>query len=252
MSKLSSTSALVLLWAQQECYRSEKAKKYLNLLDLKAGNSLYEQCVKVWPFYDEVIKNRKFGVFDLIKESFTGDKNSQQIIIAGAGVDPLGIEIVSFFPYAKIFELDMKDMDTKSSLFSRLRDTSKSNISFIDVDLLNTFEVHEKLSDYGWVPTESTLLILEGISYYLPPPSIQKLIEVIKPNRIIFEFLKQSGEIATERAKIADDVFSLISKRCNCSDIFRYDYTIIESLFDFPVMIRYNRVNPFFLESFCS
>jgi len=68
MMNLSSTSALVLLWAQQECYQSKKARHYLSRLDLEEGKALYGQCQEVWPYYDEVIKNWKFGVFSLIEK----------------------------------------------------------------------------------------------------------------------------------------------------------------------------------------
>ena len=240
MLELSSTSALVLLWAQQECYQSEKAKDYLNSLDLKAGNALYEQCEKICPFYDEVIKNRKFGVFDLIRKCFTEEVDIQQIIIAGAGLDALGIEVMNYYPQIKVFELDIKDMDVKASLFSKFRVTSKSSISFIDVNLLNTLEVHSKLSNYGWNPVEPTLLILEGLSYYLPVKSIQKLIEVINPNRTVFEFLKRNKEIIAERARIAEEVFGLISTQCDCSYIVRYNYAEVENLFELPILAKYS------------
>lgn len=61
MLKLSSTSALVLLWAQQECYQSKKAKYYLSQLDLEDGKILYERCKEICLYYNEVIKNRKFN-----------------------------------------------------------------------------------------------------------------------------------------------------------------------------------------------
>ena len=240
MSDLSSTSALVLLWAQQECYRSEKAKDYLKLLDLKAGNALYKQCEAVCCYYDEVIKNRKFGVLNLIRKCFTEEIDIQQILIAGAGLDALGIEAISYYPHVKVFELDIKNMDIKSNLFSELGDASESNIIFINVNLLNTSEVYGRLSDHGWDPAKSTLLILEGISYYLPSQSIQKLVEVTKPRWTVFEFLKQSKEIDVERAKIAEEIFGLISNCCDCSDIVRYNYAEVESLFNLPITASYS------------
>ena len=75
MLKLSSTSALVLLWAGQECYKSKQARAFLDQLDLEEGRSLYEQCEKVCFYYDEVIRNRKFGVFNLINK-YASSENS--------------------------------------------------------------------------------------------------------------------------------------------------------------------------------
>lgn len=237
MYKLSSTSALVLLWAKNECYKSKNAKAYLDLLDLESGNKLYEECNKIWQFYNEVIKNRKFGVIELIKKALSESKDIKQIIIAGAGLDALGIEIIEYFPNLKVFELDLENMETKSHLFSKINSHSKS-ISFITVNLSNNKEVERELLKNEWNPKKQTLLIMEGISYYLTSETIKELIETIKPKRIVFEFLKQKEDITSERSIIADEVFGLISNQCDCPKIIRYDYPQIERSFHRPILIK--------------
>ena len=118
MSKLSSTSALVLLWAGQECYKSKKAMEFLNQLDLEEGRDLYEKCEEICPYYDEVIKNRKDGVFNLIKKSFSNENNNFQLVIAGAGLDALGIEVTEHYANTKVFELDNENTEFKYNLYS--------------------------------------------------------------------------------------------------------------------------------------
>ena len=232
MSKLSSTSALVLLWAGQECYKSKKAMDFLNQLDLEEGRDLYKKCEEICPYYDEVIKNRKYGVFNLIKKSFSNENNNFQLVIAGAGLDALGIEVTEHYTNSKVFELDNENTEFKYNLYSNLGNKSKSNIVFIEIDLLNPSSVHKSLSVHGWDPMKPTLLLFEGISYYLPTESIQKLVHVIKPDRIIFEFLKQDDEIAADKVNIAKRVFDLILSRCKLPYIKRYNYSGIEKLFD--------------------
>lgn len=240
MPKLSSTSALVLLWAQQECYKSKKAKDYLSQLDLEEGKTLYEQCKDACPYYDEVIKNRKFGVFNLIKKSFSNEINIPQLVIAGAGLDALGIEVTEHYPHTKVFEIDSENMDFKSHLFKNSGNKSTTNIAFIEIDLLNTSCIYESLLVHGWDPMKSTLLILEGISYYIPEKSIQKLVQVIKPDWIIFEFLKQNEEIATGRREIPIRIFGFISSLCKIPHIVRYNYSKVKKLFNMSVEAKYS------------
>jgi hypothetical protein len=237
---LSSTSALVLLWAGQESYKSRLAKDYFNLLDLEPGKVLYEQCNEICPYYDEVIKNRKLGVTDLINKCLTGNNNIGQIIIAGAGLDPLGIEITNYFPQIKVFELDMENMEIKSVLYLKIMRSSKTAISFINVNIQSAPDVYKALSEHGWDTSEGTLLIGEGISYYLPTASLQNLIKIIKPKRTVLEFLKPNNEINEEREKIAHKVFSLISDAYGGLEIIRYSNSTIESLLGLPVITSYS------------
>jgi hypothetical protein len=237
MSKLSSTSSLVLLWAGQECYKSKKAKAFLNQLELEEGKSLYEQCEKVCPYYDEVIKNRKFGIFNLIKKSIFTENNTLQIVIAAAGLDALGIEVIEHYPNTMVYELDSKNMEFKSKLYGSIETKLKPNIVFIEADLLNTSSVYKGLSAHGWDVMKPTLLIIEGISYYLPTESIQKLFQTIKPNCTIFEFLKEDKEIVADKLKIAKKVFDLISGQCELSDITQYKYSKLEKLFNNMIIV---------------
>jgi hypothetical protein len=240
MLKLSSTSALVLLWARQECYPSENARNYLSLLDLSAGNALYEQCQQICSYYGEVIKNRKFGVFDLINKCLAEPIGIQQIVIAGAGLDALGIEVVTHYPEVTVFELDISNMDIKTSLFSKIENAGHPNIACINADLSDADGTYTKLIDHGWNQGIPTLLIMEGISYYLDPNSIQALSEAIGPDRIIFEFLRPAEKVLPDRTMIANGIFGLIARSCGCPEIYRYDHTTIGYLFGLPVVIRYS------------
>ena len=237
MSRLSSTSSLVLLWAGQECYKSKKAKAFLDQLELEEGKSLYEQCEKVCPYYDEVIKNRKFGIFNLIKKSIFTENKMLQIVIAAAGLDALGIEVIEHYPNTMVYELDSKNMEFKSKLYGSIETKLKPNIVFIEADLLNASSVYKGLSAHGWDVMKPTLLIIEGISYYLPTESIQKLFQTIKPNCTIFEFLKEDKEIVADKLKIAKKVFDLISGQCELSDITQYKYSKLEKLFNNMIIV---------------
>jgi hypothetical protein len=235
--RLSSTSALVLLWAQQECYRGTRARDYLGQLDLDEGRDLYERCREICPYYDEVIKNRKFGVFHLVGQCLATDAGNPQLVIAGAGFDALGIAVAELYPHVKVFELDEENMNVKARLATPLC----RGIAFIETNLLDAADVRRSLSARGWDPVGTTLLVLEGISYYLPTGSIQKLVRVTDPRWMIFEFLKQDEDIAAERVHIPRQVFGLISSLCGLSHIGRYRTCQLAQLFgDLSVSARYS------------
>lgn len=201
--RLSSTSALVLLWARQECYRSARARDYLGQLNLDEGRDLYERCRDICPYYDEVIKNRKFGVAHLVRQCLADNTGNPQVVVAGAGFDALGIEVMELYPHVKVFELDRENMHAKSHLVTTSsRNASQGDIAFIEVSLLDASAVQRSLSAHGWDPTKPTLLVLEGISYYLPTEAIQKLVHVIDPDWTILEFLKHDENVAAERVHI--------------------------------------------------
>ena len=59
MNDLSSTSALVLLWSIENKDENSLSSKYLEFLNLDSAKDLHSKCNQIWPFYSEVIKNRK-------------------------------------------------------------------------------------------------------------------------------------------------------------------------------------------------
>jgi len=232
MVKLSSTSALVLLWAGKECYKTKKSREFLNQLDLEDGMSLYKQCEEICPYYDQVIKNRKFGVLNLIEKSVPDKNTVFQLIIPGAGLDPLGIEVGEIYPNSKVFELDEYNMKLKSELYNKLGNGSKSNINFIETSLSDPSSILKKLTAHSWNQKFPTLMIFEGISYYLTDDLIQQIAMLIKPDWMILEFLKQDKDVAPDKVMIPEKIFSIVSNQCELPFINRYSYSKIERLFD--------------------
>lgn len=231
MLKLSSTSALVLLWIQQECYHTKTAIDFLNRLNLEEGKVFYDKCNELFQ-YSEVIKNRKFGVMHLIRKCLSDYKNDLQIVIAGAGFDALGIELTELYPNVKVFEIDKENMDIKSAMVAKLSNELERRMSFVEVDLLDNHNVHKQLSINGWDYLKPTLLVLEGISYYLPTKALQRLVNDIKPDSIIFEFLKQDKDILIHRLNIPQKVFGLISDLCELTFINKFNRFQLENLFN--------------------
>ena len=219
-----------MLWAQKECYQGQRTQDYLSRLDLAEGESLYQICSEICAFYGEVIINRKFGVFHLVKRWFSGDQENRQVLIAGAGLDALGIEVTERYPRAKVFEIDEENMGIKSEMVPMSKDMPEGTIRFAEANLIDSSDVYRSLAACGWDPTQPTLLIFEGVSYYLSPESTRQLFRTLSPDRVIFEFLKHDELVAAERAEISRKVFGKIAAICRLDTITRYSYDEINGI----------------------
>jgi O-methyltransferase involved in polyketide biosynthesis len=228
--RLSSTSALVLLWAGKEHLLGSLSAAWLDSLDLEDGRSLYEDCQAICPYYAEVIRNRKYGVRRFIADTLEKGE-IKQVVIAGAGLDPLGIDLAECYPGVQIFELDRDNMDLKRDAYHRLSHHTKIYAPhFVSADLAEAQAVHVALRAQGWDPAEGTLLILEGISYYLTPEALRNLVHTLQPKRVICEYLKPATQIAVDRAAIPQQIFDWIARMCSLPTIQRYDATTLERL----------------------
>lgn len=150
MIHISGTSALVLLWGGKEAYKSKLAQKYLEQIDLSSGHELFNECNKVWEHYNEIIRNRKFGVFNFV-ESILTDNQEYQVIILAAGIAPLSLDIIEKFPQTKVFDVDIENMPMKKKLFEVVAEGSFENrIQFIQSDITNKDVLIESLTNHGW------------------------------------------------------------------------------------------------------
>jgi len=223
---LSATSALVLLWSGPESYRSREARRYLDLLDLSAGLPLHERCSGIWPHYGEVIKNRKHCIIELMEECAAADGDLRQVVVLGAGLAPLGVEWKARHTSALVFDLDGTNMGLKQRLVSSLGEKTLGGISFMRVDLRSPRLVGERLVEHGWDRQDPTLLVLEGISYYLPHDVARQLVLLFRHpehrTRAIVEYLKPEEAISTERRGIPGRVFGEICDTCGHHRITRF------------------------------
>ena len=231
--KLSSTSSLVLLWAQEQCAHTEKSKSFLCGLDLSEGAKLYQQCSEKFP-YAEVILNRKYGIRHLIGTEMSEPGGPWQVVIAGAGFDPLGIDLAEENPGLRIYEVDRERMGEKAERVAALGGAPAKQISFIEADLMDSAAVKQGLLGQGWRPDKPTILTMEGISYYLSPDRLQALVRVLTPDAVVLEYLKPSKEIDPDRQEIPKRVFRLIEETCGLSHI--YPMTRSEAVVLFPGM----------------
>lgn len=175
--KISATSALVLNWTEKSIWKSNEAQKYNKSLDLNEGTEILALFSEKENFmHTQSVSNRKFfmrkcGV------SFLEKNNNGQVIILAAGIAPLSIELGSLFPDSKIFDVDKYHMNDKKVKIEKLFDDEIKNINFIESDITDISNMEEMLLRSGWNSEFPTLLVMEGINYYLKTEDLKSILK---------------------------------------------------------------------------
>lgn len=226
MIHISGTSALVLLWGGREAYKSKLAQKYLEQLDLSSGYELYNECNKIWEPYHEILRNRKYGVFSLV-ESILKEDSDYQVIILAAGVAPLSLDIIERFPDTKVFDIDIENMQMKKKLFEEVNDGKfNDNIQFIESDITNTDILKQSLIKHGWDKNKKSIVIAEGISYYISEDELWKAFSLFrsadKSNFIILESRVPQEKVCEDRRDIQERVWEYLTSALTLKFVTRY------------------------------
>lgn len=210
---LSATSALVLLWTDKSLYSTKVVQSYLDMLDLSSGIDLFEKCNGIWPSYGSVINNRKWLIAKWSKEILSF-RDIKQVVILAAGWAPLGLELADTYKESSVFEVDLEFMDAKSQLVSKISDAPR-NIRFVTADICDHKQCQNLLEDAGWRSNAPTLLIYEGISYYINRSALVNLFGLASDHsRAILEYMIPYAQVDADRREIPIDVFRTITNTC--------------------------------------
>lgn len=218
MTRIATTSAVVLLWAGEEPYRTAGARAYLKRLDLNAGRALYDRCQHLWSHYGEVIRNRKVTIMRLMERLAAENQGLQQVVIAGAGQAPLSLEWCELYPVHRVFDLDWDYMEEKRALARDARVNNLDRVAFLTVDNSSADDIRQALQKADWDPEQPTLLVLEGISCYLSIPAIRQMIGLFwtrdASSRVVLEYLKPFEAIEPSRRHIPEKNFGIVALHC--------------------------------------
>jgi len=237
---LSPTSALVLRWTKGQCYTTPDSIHYLSLLDYSASDDLFEKLNKVWEHYGEVVINRKLSIWELINSGLVENEISQVVILA-AGLAPLSMELKVNFPELKIFDVDYDLMEIKNQLYQKI--IPESDIRFIKCDISKTELMFSKLIDCGWISSEPSIIIYEGISYYLPKETTKEIFNKLTFNcvdsLIIADIMPPSAQISEKTRQYPEKLFRIVCDDCNVKEETRFTHTDILN-FGYDIINLYN------------
>ena len=225
--RLEPTAALVMKWASK-LYTEGPAHRYMNHLDLSSGEDLLDQCNSVCNWYGEVILNRKSFIKHLIEQELRNTDGKYQLIFLAAGKSPLPLEI-TFDNSARIhrvFEVDTSGMEDKRRLYLKLFPDITDKLQCLTADITSPaiIELLES-GEYGYCRDIRSIVILEGISYYLKKRDLEDIIARFrsgKENIFIIEYLIPGKYIDRRRKSIPEEVFNIIQGYCRLKAVKTY------------------------------
>ena len=238
--RLHPTAALVILWSLP-LYSTgpPPVREFLEMLDLSSGEDLFRRCNAICDWYGEVILNRKHFIKCLIEklldESEEGVGEKMQIVILAAGKSPLSLELLIENParIAKIFEMDLAGIEEKMKLYSRLAPDIARKLRCLTADVTSD-DLLFQLAGEGFNPEAPSIILMEGISYYLPKEDLEKIFSKFRSggrNQFIVEYLVPCSELKSARRRSPKGIFSLIRKEAGADGTICYTELELSRMF---------------------
>ena len=223
MYEVPATSSLVLLFTQPEIYEGQAAKRLLKNVDLSAGLPVKTMFSDLWDLAYAEVTTRKLRVKRLCHE-YLNEHASAQVVSLGSGLDPLTMDLAESFPAARIFDVDMGQMDVKAELNQAI---DGPDIAFVTANLADAQGLTATLSGHGWNAQQPTLAIAEGITYYIPAPVFAQTLAAVRTD---------GGALVLEYTIPDDDITDLKNRE----DYVRFFHQHSQMLqLPFP-MVRYS------------
>jgi O-methyltransferase involved in polyketide biosynthesis len=230
------TAALVMLWASGYYAANPLIRPYLRRLDLSAGRGLVDRYNEICPWYSEVIINRKHFIRSTVETLIRNEKKPTVIINLGAGFSPLALELAPLLnDQVRFVEMDMQNMEKKARLYSDLLPGQCRHISCHEADIGNTSCLAETLSPMADKEKTRLIVVMEGLSYYIPKPVMERVIVYLtglaQDRYFIFEHLKPCPLISNERRYIPYRIFSHVRDYTGMDRMTTYSEDEIRNMF---------------------
>ena len=194
MYKISSTSGLVLHLTDRSLYQSPAAQKYWDNLDIEDSRDFTEGHRRIWPNCYEEVNNRKFGIKKFCNEFLTNTPDCQ-VVFLGAGLDPKSVDLAENYPNARVFDVDMDNMDIKKQITKNI--DGPQNLKFCTADICNQDQLLTALKAQGWSNDRTTLMVAEGLTYYVPKESLKQAFRALRSpgDALILEYSLPQNDI---------------------------------------------------------
>jgi hypothetical protein len=219
--ELEPTAALVMDWAK-DLYRTGSASAFCSSLDLSAGQRMKRECDEVCPWYPEVMMNRKWFIRHLASGMVSAADGPCRVIIPAAGKSPLALELLDLHPdkIVEIVETDIAGMDEKRRIYDAVAPAAAGRIRCVHADLYDREGTRKAVDGAGQNdPDLPTFIVLEGISYYVPPAVMSRVISLFasksRHNTVILDYLFPCRLVREDRRYISRGIWSIIHRDCN-------------------------------------
>ncbi len=170
--------------------------------------------IKYPGFRNSIIARVRF-MNECIKVCFPGDY--KQIVFLGAGFDMSAYCFRDILSDARVFEVDHPNTqnDKIAKIKEHIKDVS-DNITYVPVNF-ETDDLKESLTANGYVTSEKTLFIWEGVIYYLKKEAAEQTLDFIihnsaKGSQLAFDYLPPEVINGTSTDRLGKKMQSSLKK----------------------------------------
>jgi methyltransferase (TIGR00027 family) len=142
-------------------------------------------------FYEYMLTRTAY--FDTVfKDALS--RNVSQIVLLGAGYDTRPYRYSNLITDTKIFELDTAPMQKrKRECFLKSRIIIPNNVLLVPINF-ETESLKDALGKAGYEDRKEALFIMEGVTYYLEPETVDATMKVVSSNSnerntIVFDYI---------------------------------------------------------------
>lgn len=177
--KVPSTSRLVLEAAMQ-LYTSPLQQQYIEAIDFSETSGFFYELKRQYPFITEMICLRKQCIRRMLRERLPA-LSGQQVIIPGAGLDPLSLYLLENYPQqiSRIIEADNGYIEEKQRIYEDIMPAGAS-VNFIKCDVTDTPLLWGKLLESGYREDVPATIVFEGVIHYISNDAFLQLMQLFK------------------------------------------------------------------------
>jgi methyltransferase (TIGR00027 family) len=103
----------------------------------------------------------------------------EQVVLLGAGYDSRPFRFQDALGNVRVFEVDHPGTQArKRRMLEEAGEASLANLTYIPLDF-NHQSLQKALAEHGFSPDRKTLFLWEGVSYYLPRPVVEDVLDFV-------------------------------------------------------------------------
>ena len=123
-----------------------------------------------------------------------------QLVFLGAGYDTRACRFRHLLDVTTVFELDEPTTQThKRGLLDQANIQSPAQLVYVPIDFTHD-DLLDRLTESGYAPDKQTLFIWEGVTYYLPPRTVEEVLHFIRSNspvgsQVCFDYMLPASQL---------------------------------------------------------
>nr|WP_295864618.1 class I SAM-dependent methyltransferase [uncultured Chitinophaga sp.] len=176
--KVPATARLVLEQAIR-LYTSPLEQAYVNAIDFSETSRLSRDLTRAYPPVADMIHYRKQAIREVIQYRME-QYPVQQVLILGAGLDPLSLYLLERYPgrISRILEVDNGYIEEKKKIYEEILHIT-GPLHFLRCDLTDIVLLEAMLKQAGYVPEEPAIVILEGVLHYISNEACVQVMQLL-------------------------------------------------------------------------